>query len=221
MRVAEALVSLLLGMALLQGGAQVLARAGRASGELVARADRLETYRLVGGVLDAELAGARAGIDWSADPDGLSLRVFRGWGAACVAGGPGVVVAYRGLRRPEPDKDSLELVLGDGRRRWVALAAVESAAPDVVCPAPGDPVRLRWSDDVEDQDSPSLARVFERGLYAVTDAFRYRRGAGGRQPLTPASLDPGRSSLTADGGAPEVTLVAPGGGPARTRRWVP
>jgi hypothetical protein len=221
MRVAEALVALLVGMALLEGGARILARAARESGEIVTRAERLETYRLVGSVLDAELAGARAGLDWSADPAGLALRVFRGWGAACAAGGPGVVVAHRGLRAPEPDKDSLELVLGDGGTRWVALAAVEATDPDVVCPAAGDPLRLRWPDDLEDADRPVLVRVFERGLYAVTDAFRYRRGAGGRQPLSPSTLDADLSFLRVDGGAPEVILAPPDGAPARVRRWVP
>ena len=43
-----------------------------------------------------------------------------------------------------------------------------------------------------------VARIFERGSYHVVGrALRYRRGLGGRQPLTPNVFDDDRSGMEA------------------------
>lgn len=233
MRLLEVTVALMVGFGLLAVGWGVLARSAMAGRTLLARSEMVEVERLTPWVLERELAGARPLVDWADDPDGLSLRVFRGAGVRCgpAAGADPeaeVVVGYRGLRQPEPDKDSLELTHADGRRSVVRLASVttlDAGEDDGAC-APGTrPLRLRWlEDEAASGARPGarvvLVRVYERGLYAVDDAFRYRRGAGGRQPLTVPVLDPGRSLLEAGGGEPRLELVragASGAGAVRVR----
>lgn len=217
MSVVEALTALLAGIVLLAAGWSLTGGMARAAADLRSDAEAVEVHRLVGSVLDAELAGARPGVDVMADPGGLALRVFRGWGVVCSTSMNGVAVEWRGLRLPDPTKDSLELTLADGRQRVVAL--VETSAGSE-CEGSGDVRRLIWPDgSLTGYPAPVLVRVFERGVYSVTDAFRYRRGAGGRQPLTPAILDAARSELAVVAGAPEVRVAIPGGS-VRTRRWV-
>lgn len=231
MRLLEVIVALLVGFALLAVGWGVLARSAVAGRTLLARSEMVEVERLTPWVLERELAGSRPLVDWADDPAGLSLRVFRGAGVRCgpVTGTDtetGVVVGYRGLRQPEPDKDSLELTHADGRRTVVRLASVttlDAGEDGGECGPETRPLRLRWLDDqATSGEGPGagvvLVRVFERGLYAVDDAFRYRRGAGGRQPLTVPVLDPGRSFLGAGGGDPRLELVRAEGSGAEAAR---
>lgn len=221
MRLTEVLMALLLGLLVVRGAWTVAERGVRASRMLMDEAAALEASRLASGILDRELAGGRAGEDWRTDPAGVALRVFRGWGFDCGGASPGATVRYRGLRQPDPAKDSLELVSADGRRSVVALAAVEPPPSGVVCPSGGRPLRLRWNGDDTDGETPVLVRLFETGLYAANDAFRYRRGAAGRQPLTAAVLDPARTRLDVRAGAVELVLAVPWSTNERRRRWVP
>jgi hypothetical protein len=218
-KVLEVAVALAVGFLVIVTGWGVLARGAEASRALLARNDLLEVQRVAAWVLERELAGARPGLDWSPHAEGLAVRAYRGWGLACASARdgtgstlPGAVVDYRGLRQPDPAKDSLELTGADGARRVVSLARVTALEPaDVGC-APGTrALHLRWSGDDVDPGATSravvLVRVFERGLYAVDDAFRYRRGAGGRQPLTNAVLDGDRSWLGVREGRPALELA--------------
>jgi hypothetical protein len=222
MKVLEVAVALAVGFLVIVTGWGLLARGAEASRALLARNDLLEVQRVTTWVLERELAGARPGLDWSPHPDGLAVRAFRGWGLACaVADGgasgsnselPGVVIDYRGLRQPDPAKDSLQLTAADGRRRVVDLADIAGREPtDVGCPPDSRALHLRWNGDDVDPVAPPravvLVRVFERGLYAVDDAFRYRRGAGGRQPLTNAVLDADGSWLGVRDGVPALELA--------------
>jgi hypothetical protein len=220
MRLVEALAALTLTVGVLFALHALVRQASIASGRMLVEAQVLETRRLALGLLDRELAGARPDTDWVADPAGLALRAFRGSVEACAPTSVGLIGTRVGVRAPDPAKDSLELVLAEGTRRVVALAAV--SAPGVVaeCFGAGPVELLRWVGDDEPGPPAVFARYFERGLYAVDDALRYRRGRGGRQPLGAAVLDPARSDLGVVEGAVDLRLAWPGVAAVATRRWV-
>jgi hypothetical protein len=118
--------------------------------------------------------------DLSVGGDSVRIRALRGAGPVCAVDGTAVHVRYRGTRAPEPDKDSL-LLVGAG---WEAPAAVVTATQSSAC---GGSVRFLLHSPPS--VAPALALVFETGAYsAFGGAIRYRRGQGGRQPLTEAVL---------------------------------
>lgn len=148
--------------------------------------------------------------------DSVRLRVFRGLAFMCPSGRAGRFLArYRGSRLPNSRKDSV-LVLGpDGR--WRAVDLIERRPTRLTCPgAPTEAVEL-WVLDPPVLPGAAVARLFETGSYHLSGgAFRYRRGRGGRQPITPEVLLVERSYLGpgANGGlALELTTetAAPGG----------
>lgn len=120
--------------------------------------------------------------------DSVSLRAFRGAGVACSPAGAGaVVVRYRGVREPEPAKDSVLVVDSIGNVRAVALLASERVSEG--CEPRGGASHYRWSVHAP-SSAGTLFLLFESGSYHLTDrALRYRRGDGGRQPLTAELLD--------------------------------
>lgn len=146
------------------------------------RARVSEALRTASVVLGGELRFL-APADRSVGGDSVRLRAIRGGGQVCTSTDRTLVVRYAGIRRPEPDKDSV-LLLGE-RSTGGTPYALESVATDTAC---GGGLRL----ELERQPGrgAGLAMVFETGAYhLVGDALRYRRGAGGRQPLTEAILD--------------------------------
>ncbi len=182
----EAIVALVVGLLVLQLGLATLARLRAAQADLAARADELVALRISRHVLRRELRHGLPGRDWSADADSLSLRAFRGTAIVCAADSvaAAVVVSYRGDRAPDPSKDSVLLVTADGRSAVRALAGT-GVAPT---PCPGSPAgaTARWRLDLGAPTGTVVARLFERGSYHLSGAaLRYRRGASGRQPLTP------------------------------------
>lgn len=234
---AELLVALVLFGLVVHGAWRVFAAQRRAAEGLRLRTELLDADRIVRTVLEAELAAGLPGRDWALpEPGVVELRAFRGWGVACPGSAPGdeVVVAYRGLRSPDPEKDSALVLNGSGRWLPAALAARTplhgEACPGVSgSPAPGAGLE-RWRLDPAVAD-PVLARLFERGSYHLRDgSLRYRRGAGGRQPLTTAALDPDGSGLRSGVGDTTALLTVRGaegrgGGWSRTLRgngrWKP
>ncbi len=142
-----------------------------------------EVSRIMGLVLSSELRSAAPADVRAFAPDSIRVRAFRGGGPACAAGGDTLVVAYAGVRLAEPAKDSLLLVRGDGTEEAVDVVAV--GPPDPTCGEPGTRIRVGRAL----QTPAGFALVFETGVYDVTGgALRYRRGAGGRQPLTESLL---------------------------------
>ena len=183
----EILVALLLGLFLLQAGMWAVARVRVSHAHLVTRSEVLAAVRLAGSLLRLETSTGTRGRDWAISGEALSLRAFRGTGLVCgtLSGADTVVASYKGYRRPDPSKDSVLLVYPDGSR-GVAVLRGWAAAPDTLCA--GGPlvgrVVLRLGSAVP--TGAVIARVFERGSYTFSRrALRYRRGAGGRQPLTP------------------------------------
>ena len=178
----------------------------RSAGMRVAMtAEGLETVRTVAWILGEEFSGTIPGWDrWSDGGDSVSLRAYRGF--AIVEGkmpGGGLRVCYRGLRSPDPAKDSV-LFLTDGGG-WRPHALGSRVRGEAGCSAGGDGWTEIWIVDPE-SSSPVVGRLFERGSYHLAEgALRYRRGAGGRQPLTPERV--GLARLESAGGALSWELV--------------
>lgn len=191
----ETIVGVLLGALVLQVGWTLLSVQGRTVRELIRAVERAESAGTIRGVLHAELRAGRADVDWRLMGDSVDVRSFRGSGVPC---GPpdhdGVPVTHRGRTRPRPGVDSILSLGPDGAWR-AALLAGASPAPGV-CPAGRWGRSERWVLDPAPDLTPVLLRLFRRGSYHLSEnAFRYRRGHGGRQPLTPAVLDDAASSF--------------------------
>lgn len=160
--------------------------------QLLARSDQAEVRRTVAALLHEELSVGVAGRDWSVDGESaVRLRAFRGYARVCSADGGTLTVAWRGQRVPDPTRDSVLVLAGDGRWHPVDLAW-EGAAPDPGrCGPLAEEGILReraggWRLSGAVPGAPLLLRYFEQGRYSLEDgAFRYRQGTGGRQPLTP------------------------------------
>ena len=183
----ELLLVLVLSGLLLGSALAILGTLSRASALSMDRWDRLEAIRTVWVTLEKELRPGRPDADWRVDSDGtLRLRGFRGFARACgVPDASGSVpVAWRGERLPVADRDSV-LVL-DVEGRWSAARLTRWREAEVGC-LPGEGEREGWmSWHPTPAESVILVRLFEAGRYTLTDgAFRYARGGGGRQPLTP------------------------------------
>jgi hypothetical protein len=182
----EVIVALLLGLLVVHLGLMTLARLRTVQLRLASRADALVAMRVASHVLRRELRDVVPGVDWVQGGDSLTLRAFRGVALLCPYEGPTdeLTVAYRGDRRPDPDKDSLILLDATGSRQVRALVSVSSA---VACAATGDSTSLEsWRLDLPVQPGILVARLYERGSDHLSgSALRYRRGASGRQPLTP------------------------------------
>jgi hypothetical protein len=204
----EVLVSLLLGLAVVSFGWAALAHQRTVASRLRFEMDLLSARRLVAIVIGKELRAGVRGRDWF-DPalDGLPLRAFRGWGPVCGLGSePGrIFVAYHGERVPNPTKDSVLILTADG---WRGADLIARASGPRSCERVlgGDPEV--WTIDPP-VTGALVARIFERGSYHVSGgALRYRRGRGGRQPLTLEVFDQDRSGIEARADRVIFNLVA-------------
>jgi hypothetical protein len=187
----EALVALLLGLFVVHLGFSTLERVRAVQGRLTARTDALVAMRVARHALRRELGFGRAGVDWRADGDSLSLRAFRGVALICPGGGSTdrITVRFTGDRSPDPAKDSLLVVLPEGREEIRRLVAVGSASSG--CAAVPESKLETWQLDAPVSGAAVVARLFERGSYHLAaSALRYRRGFSGRQPLTPDVWSP-------------------------------
>ncbi|MCH7562290.1 MAG: hypothetical protein IH968_00580 [Gemmatimonadetes bacterium] len=185
MSAVEALLALSLGGGILLSALGLLSVQRHSADRLLARADGLLARRVIRTVLGEELRRGVEGRDWVAPGgDSVRLRVFRGLAFMCISGQPDRVLArYRGSRLPDSRKDSV-LVLGSNGR-WQAVDLIARRPTMLTCPgAPAEAVEF-WVLDPP-VSGVAVARVFETGSYHLSGgAFRYRRGRGGRQPLTP------------------------------------
>jgi hypothetical protein len=192
--VVEALLVILLATALVPAGWALLSKQRVVASRLVSRAEALETVRTLAWILAEEVDGSLEGRDWMAmGEDSIHLRAFRGHALldSAIPGQATVLACFRGTRDPAPEKDSV-LVLGvDGRWRAHDLLSRAPASTDCEELVDGGTSEL-WTLS-SDPGVAVLARVFETGSYHLADgALRYRRGEGGRQPLTPEVIEAGR-----------------------------
>ena len=134
---------------------------------------------------------------WS--PDSMRIRAFRAAAIVCAQDPGRVVVRFRGMRLPDTSKDSLLIIDADGER---SVALSSSAAGAGCASQPGETL-LRWNGI--DAPSGTMILLYESGAYSPgSRALRYRRGRGGRQPLTDEVLDGSARFVHAgvDGGSP-------------------
>ena len=192
----EALIAVVIGIVLVTLAGRTLLHAMAVSRDAVARDDRLVARRIARLTLRSELAALGPREARSAGGDSLRMRAVRGAGRVCRIESDAVVVDLQAVRSPEPDKDSLELIGSLGAVHTVDLVGA-GAEPDACgATARGRPTRLRSSGRVG--TDVIFIRLFETGSYHLDrGALRYRRGLGGRQPLTPEVWD-GTSSLVLD-----------------------
>lgn len=175
------IIAAVLAGALVSGERLVRSQGERVEGE--------EARRIALTVLTAELRYVEPRVDLLAvGRDSIALRAFRGTAIACAAAGSAVLVRYRGLREPEPAKDS---VVAAGLERDPParpLTASQTAASG--CAHDARESLYRWTLPAPPPPPGTLLLLFESGSYHLsTGAFRYRRGSAGRQPLTGEVFD--------------------------------
>jgi hypothetical protein len=219
---AEAVISLTLGLLVIGAFAAALAASTRWISRLLERAEALDLVHFVWAILDEELRPGVPGRDWRVQGEGewVELRAFRGIGRVCASDGDlsAWSIAYQGRREAEPGRDSVLVLGADGGWRTFAL---EGAQDGGACEARAGETSQRWAWEQGSAPAPVLVRLFENGEYHLAEgALRYRRGGGGRQPLTPERLGGGsRFQATAGGLEIVLELVAPGGGSRELFRW--
>ncbi len=212
--VMEALLALLLLFLLIPGAWTVVARHGRAALSAGHKAEALETVRTAAWLLPEELSGGIPGRDWWVEGDSVVLRAFRALGLVKAGSvqGPELMACVRGIRMPNPEKDSVLLLGVDGG--WQAYELESRVRVAAECTGVEGGWEERWTLSAEPGD-PILGRIFELGSYHLADgALRYRRGAGGRQPLTPLRIRTGQffQGVAEKGGfAWEMSLSEPPG----------
>jgi hypothetical protein len=188
----EVVLSLLLLSLLVSAGWSFLAQHREVGQGVSHRAEGLETIRTLAWLLAEETRTSRPGLDWfSALGDSLPLRAFRGLALPDPEGWTAnrVRVCFQGHRSPAPEKDSVLLLGPDGS--WRALDLVDRVSRSDECVGMSGWGEEEWtlSGGVP---GAILGRLYERGSYHLADgALRYRRGSGGRQPLTPENLQEG------------------------------
>jgi hypothetical protein len=140
-----------------------------------------EAVRTASIVLGAELRFLAPGDVTAVAADSIRLRAFRGGGRLCHAEDESIWIVYRGVRRPDPAKDSV-LLAGSGEPQVLGVVSSHDAS------ACGGSMRVVLAESPAPEVAYAL--LFETGTYALTDgAVRYRRGEGGRQPLTEPLLE--------------------------------
>ena len=155
----------------------------------------LELRRVARHVLFQEVRTGVPWVDWTiGSGDSVDIRAFRGTGIACdtAVAGSDIAVRYVGLRRPDPAKDSVLALSANGWWSASRLVALLSAAGRCGS-STGVGIEV-WRLDPP-VPGAVVGRIFERGSYHLAaGALRYRRGFGGRQPITAVLLDIGSAS---------------------------
>ncbi|MEQ9570348.1 MAG: hypothetical protein RLN75_09180, partial [Longimicrobiales bacterium] len=139
MKLLEGMVVLLLG-ALLTTGVWRGAVAVRQDGaRLRDRAAVQDAMRVTSLLLDVEASGF---VGASSRPGEVAVRAHRWWGLSCdTVPRPGrASLTWRGLRRPDPAKDSLLLIAADG---FVAVRALDRVSSSPLCAVDG--IEVAWT----------------------------------------------------------------------------
>jgi hypothetical protein len=187
--VAEALVALFVSSLIAAVALALFIAQARLARQALDGAEALDAVRVSALLLPAEARVISPRKDLHAvGPDSAALRVFRGAGVACAGQGGAATIRYRGLRDPDPAKDSI-LILSGGSERMDALAAV--GPPVQPCTvAAGETVLGLTTTTTAPIATHDVLLFFESGAYHLSArALRYRPPGGTRQPLTADVLD--------------------------------
>jgi len=220
----ELLVALLLLALVIQSAWALLARQRTVGARIGMRAEALETIRTLAWLLPEEADGIRPAADWDGvGTDSLTLRAFRGVGlplpydAGVAPAEDQIRVCFRGIRSPNPDKDSILILGADGR--WRIHGLRWRARREADCSGLGGGREEDWWLDPPPGEAV-LSRVFERGTYYLAgEALRYRRGDGGRQPLTPLRIRSGGFLDLGEGAVSWSVTLAGAGMPLDSALW--
>ncbi len=196
---AEAVVGSTLLLLLVQVAWGITAVQGAVAARIVGESLILDEARLVHHVLATEIGHGLGGTDWSALGDALELRALRGVALRCrTQPDANWGVAVSGYRAPDADKDSVLVFSGtagwqvSGLQRRTRNSGLD--CQDI----PGFSTEV-WTLDPPRPDAVA-AIYFERGAYRFSaDAFRYRVGNGGWQPLTSTGIASDSSGLAPNG----------------------
>ena len=185
------LVTVLAAGAIITGAAAATLVTGSGLGRLGAgRAETLADRRLAVTLLGHEVRTIVAGTDgFEMAADTVALRAFRASAIVCAADAASARLRVRGLRQPDPLKDSMIVLASTGPERVFPFASAARVGVTAACPALPDEyhMELRPGTGLVAGD---ITLFFERGAYHFsTGALRYRRGGSGRQPLTALSFD--------------------------------
>jgi type II secretory pathway pseudopilin PulG len=199
---AETLIVLMITGLLLGFVADTLQHQNRLVRVQAERAAYADALRVAAVVLQGELRWADPAHDMPAvAPGSVQVRAVRALAIVCGWQGTATLVRLRGIRRPDPDKDSVMLVPGSA----VLALRGTADAPDA-CPHGPDEAVYRIT--LDERAPRGAMLVFERGSYHLTgNAFRYRRGHAGRQPLTREVFGRARFRAMPLAGAAEALAV--------------
>src|SRR4051812_27829339 len=170
--VMEVMVALLLSVLVLSLIASTIiaqSRLARVIGERIAYND---AARATMHIMPAELRLATANDIRVTSPDSVNARWMRSSGAVCFARAPDVWIRVRGIRDPDPSKDSM-LVIGESGETAVRLTTAARDASK--CPAQSgeDVFRVRTAGGAP--PVTGVVMIFESGNYYLSQrALRYR-----------------------------------------------
>jgi hypothetical protein len=158
--------------------------------QTTARSERNDGTRAAALILQTELDMIEPGADLRAIArDSISARIFRGVGVVCGVRDSIVYMRFRGMRMPEPGRDSaMQLAVENA-------VAVKLVAEQSVCRGqPGE--RLLAMSLSQTARLGSTWMFFENGTYQLhSNALRYRRDKENRQPVTAEIVDVKRSEF--------------------------
>jgi hypothetical protein len=205
---AEAIVTLtattILGAAMLG----LLATQTRLAATLAGRAEAADALLLSAGLLGRELRAAQTDHDiYGVSRDTLAHRAFRATALVCDTAGGASVARSRGIRLPDPGKDSVVILSSDGESA-AALKSVADAQGPACDSLDGRLLSIRLDSAAAAPGDALL--FFERGSYHLHDrALRWRAGAAGRQPLTAEVIRTAGSAFTRTPDGLHLLLTAP------------
>ena len=194
----EVWVAVSIGLLVATLAGRLLAHTKSAVTEVGARVGWLSTVRMARWSLGQDARFASAVL---VDEDSVRLRSLRGWAVVCRVESDSIwIVGHRGLRAPNPLKDSVRVLDRSGAWSTRVLSRADRVAPDwgecalATALSATTTFRLIVSGGQELSSRPLMLRVFESGGYHLDGGvLRYRAGSGPRQPLTvPGLLQKGR-----------------------------
>jgi hypothetical protein len=186
----EALVAALLATIVVATAALLLQAQSRIARNMSERSERNDAARSAAAILRSELQLIAETDLGSVTRDSIGTRIFRGLATICAYDAQQTYARYRGLRLPDPAKDS---ALEVGIETVIKIDNTGAAASACVPEAGEEIISLTWSGVPR---VGAMWLVFETGAYHFNaNALRYRRPGETRQPITNTVFDDSRSGF--------------------------